>query len=230
MFSFKFFNKIQIASSLLDQEVLKESFNIYPKNLPKYFKNIPKKYNHFKSLRKGNTIKHCPGFINYFRNMISFKAPCDIEIYLEDNKIITNFGSGKLNDNKRFVVHAQEQFLSYVNQNKYAVICKLDFGINISADFPIIVNNSWWNFNNFEIVPGIINATDSYSSLNLFIPIPKNMNTIYIQKGQVMADLLFETDKKIKVDFPKKIKKIEYANYYFSVLKKMILPKRINVK
>jgi hypothetical protein len=222
-----FYNTVKISSSLIHKDVLKESFSLYPKNLPNYFKNIPKKYSDTLSIRKDNTIKNCSGFINYFRNMMSFKSPCDIEIIVEGNMVTSNFGANALNDNKRFSLHDDRQLLSYVVQDKYITIGKFMFDIKIKTDAPIIITNPWWEFNDFEIIPGVLNSSKYFNYLNLFIPIPKNKQRFFIKKGQVLANLLFETDKKIKIKFQDDIKEVHLLDYYFSVLKKLILPKRI---
>ena len=222
-----FSNKVKISSTLIHKDILKESFSVYPKNFPDYFKNIQKKYSNNLSAQKDNTIKKCSGFINYFRNSVSFRAPCDIELIIEDNMIKSYFGAGSLNDNKRFTIHDNKQFLNYVTQDKYITIGKLMLDIKIKTDAPIIITNPWWDFNNFEIIPGVLNTSKYFNYLNLFIPIPKNTNYIFIKKGQVLANLLFETDKKIKIKFEEDIKEVDLMDYYFSSLKKLILPTRI---
>ena len=222
-----FYSTIKISSTLIHKDILKESFSLYPNNLPNYFKTIQKKYSDTLSIQKDNTIRKCPGFINYFKNAVAFRAPCDIEIVVEDNTINSYFGAGNLNDGKRFSIHDNRQFLNYVPQNKYITIGKIMLDIKIKTDAPIIITNPWWDFNNFEIIPGVLNTSKYFNYLNLFIPIPKNTKHIFIKKGQVLANLLFETDKKIKIKFEDDIKEIDLIDYYFSILKKLILPTRI---
>ena len=68
-------------------------------------------------------------------------------------------------------------------------------------------------------------AYNLYCDLEIFLQNkPKH---IFIKKGQVLANLLFETDKKIKIKFEDDIKEIDLIDYYFSILKKLILPTRI---
>ena len=219
--------EFKISSDLVHMDILKESFFTYPKNLPDYYKNIPKFIELKDSFKKGRTMKHCSGFTNYFRNMISFRSPCDIQIIRKQNKLEAYFGSRSLNDSKRFNLHSPDQFLKHVNQDKYLGIAKIDLDIKFLCNAPMIVSNPWWYLNKFEILPGIINASKSLHYLNLFLPIEKNFDNLIIKKGQALCDIHFETEKKIKIKFVKELDALDLCDYYFSVFKKMILPKRI---
>lgn len=220
-----FSNRLRVGSNLIDSNILKESFVIYPKNIPKYFPNIPKKIDI--SFRR-KSLRSCSGFINYFRNMVCFLSPCDFEIIYDQNGVKeSHFGRGILNDGKRLSIHSNDQFLKYVNQDKYYAIVKLMFDIRINCSSPIIINNPWWNFSDFETVPGIINASKDYQELNLFLPLPKDKNHIFVKKGTPLCYMLFETDKKIKLKFVKKWKDFQWVDYYFSTIGKYLNKRRI---
>jgi hypothetical protein len=222
-----FSKKLKITSDLIDDSILKESFLSYPKNIPSYFPKIPKRIGF--SLRK-RSIRSCSGFLNYFRNMICFLSPCDIEIIYDEKQYEVSFGKGKLNDGNRFRIQGNDQFLNFINQDKYYTIAQMLFNIKFSCPYPIIINNPWWNLSNFEILPGVINATKVFQEMNLFIPLPKNLNRIFIKKGTPLCYMLFETNKDIKIEFVKYHSTFQYEDYYFSTLKKYLNKKRIFLK
>jgi hypothetical protein len=219
-------NGLKIQSNLIPVKILKNYFCIYPNNLPSYFKKIPVSLPHFSS--RDHTVRTCSGFINYYNNSITFKSPCDIEITHDNGKITSSFGGGDLNDNKRFKIHPGEQLLNYINQDKYLCICKISLDIFIQCKYPILINKSSWDFENFDIFNGIINAKDPID-LNFFIPFPKNKDRIFIRQNDPLFNLTILTDKKIKLNFlEEKHSPLNYDNfhYVFSSLKKYLLPKK----
>ena len=115
--------------------------------------------------------------------MICFLSPCDIEIIYDEKEYEVSFGKCYLNDGNRFRIQGNDQFLNFINQDKYYTVGKMLFNIKFSCPYPVIINNPWWNFSNFEILPGVINASKDYQEMNLFIPLPKNLNRIFIKKG-----------------------------------------------
>jgi len=108
--------RLKIGSRLLDEKVLKNCFLQHPHNVPDFFKRIPSKTK-FISLRRNKTLRHCSGFINYFRNLITVKAPADFEILYDEGGVHeTWMGRGILNDGRRFQTHDNSSFLGHVNQ------------------------------------------------------------------------------------------------------------------
>tara|TARA_R110000751_G_scaffold52663_4_gene114701 strand:- start:3126 stop:3803 length:678 start_codon:yes stop_codon:yes gene_type:complete len=222
-----FKHKLKIGSRLLNDRVLKNCFLQHPNNVPDYFKQIPSKTK-FISLRKNKTLRHCSGFINYFRNLIVIKAPADFEILYDEKGVQeTYMGRGILNDGKRFQTHDNAQFLKHVNQNKYAQIGKVMYDFQVQCSVPITVHNPWWHFVDYEVLPGVINATSHFQPLNLFIPLPKDKKHIIIRKDQVLCYLSFQTEKNIKIEYVKDWDTFHEGDYLFSALKKYILPKKI---
>lgn len=218
-----FKNKLEIYSNRIPINFLKDFIVTYPKNLPYYFKNIPKTC----PFKIGNNfnIRTCSGFINYFRRSILFKSPFDILITLQNNQIFCNFGSGVYNNDRNIVAHSANQFLQYIDNNKYEVIIKLIFGINLKSKIPITMNSSWWHFNDFEVIPGVLNAKIP-TELNLFIPIKKGVSEIRIKQNTPLCTLHLESDRKVKVIFKDdKINTKDYngLEYLKSNLKNKIL-------
>ena len=97
-------------------------------------------------------------------------------------------------------MHSQNQFLKYVDRDKYRVITKLIFGIFLKCKNPILVTNPWWSMNDFEIIPGILNAKTPLE-LNLFLPFKKNQSKMVIKQGTPLSMLHFESQKDIKLIF-----------------------------
>lgn len=218
----------EIYSNIISTNLIKNYFTIYPKNLPNYFKNIPRVCL-FKLENKPN-IRTCSGFLNYFRNVIVFNSPFDFVISVKGNEIKYKFGSGSFNGDKIITEHPAEQFLKYINNDKYLTILKMTLGIFIKSDYPVFINNSWWSLNNFEIIPGVINCKTPLE-LNFFIPIKKKDEEIVIRQNTPLATINVETDKKIKIIF--KNEKIDLRNfngleYMMSNLKNKILPSKFN--
>jgi hypothetical protein len=228
MFNFK--NELNIKSNLIPIKILKNYFYIYPNNLPKYFKNIPTTLPHFNL--KDHTVRTCSGFLNFYTNSITFKSPCDIEIKHEDGKVTSFFGKGLLNDTKRFKLHPNEQFLDYINQEKYLFICKLSLDIFIQCKYPVFMVNSLWDFNKIDIFNGVINAKDPID-LNFFIAFPRDKKNIFIKQNDPLFHLVVLSNKKIKINFfEEKHEELEYDNfhYVFNSLKKYLLPKKYHYK
>ena len=207
----------------LEKEDAKGMFEKIPNNFPKYFLSIPKTL--FNSEKRkfiphGRTIKTCSGFINLYKRSILFTSPFDVYIELDDTKIIsaragrTNFEVAEL--------HSGQQFLDYVpNNKKYKFILKINLPFSIDTNVSIHMSESFYHFNEFNILPGIISS--SYKgNINFFIPVKKEKNEIYIKKG----DPLFLFTPLCETEINLKLKKIEtYDKTYltFSTLKKHIL-------
>tara|TARA_R110000737_G_scaffold351534_1_gene394075 strand:- start:23 stop:697 length:675 start_codon:yes stop_codon:yes gene_type:complete len=222
-----FKNKIEIYSNRIPVSFLKDFICTYPKNLPSYFKNIPKTYP-FKVGRNFN-IRTCSGFLNFFKRSIVLKSPFDISLEIKDKQIFCEFGSGSYSNENNLDVHNSEQFLKYVDQNKYEIITKFIFGVFIKCKFPVLVTNPWWSMNDFEIIPGILNCKKP-TELNLFLPIKKNQSRITIKQGTPLCMLHFECEKDLKLVF--KQEKINPKNYngleYLKTnLKNMVLKNKI---
>jgi len=204
-----FKNKVEIWSNRIPINFLKQFFCTYPNNLPDYFRNIPKTYPF--RIGKNFNIRTCSGFINFFRRSIVFKSPFDISLEItKDNRIWCEFGSGSYSNEQNLQIHSQEQFLKWVNKDIYKIISKFILGIFIKSKDPIIITNPWWSMNDFEIIPGILNAKNPLE-LNLFLPIKKNTFRITIKQGTPLCMLHFESNKDFKIVF--KDKKINTRDY-----------------
>lgn len=229
-----FKKKLLIYSNRIPPDILKKFIVTFPFNMPQYFKKIPRTCPVSKIISPGNgTIKTCSGFINYFKKCVIFKAPYDILIKIEDQtngerRVFSYFGNGSYNQHgfANFVGMQNNSFLNYVDQSKYDLIFKLSFGIFIKSNVSILVSNPWWSFNNFEIIPGILNGKNTID-LNLFMPLAKDTKEIFIKRGQDLCVLNLETSKKVKLIFKKEThdKKDVFnsSEYNFSNLKNMLL-------
>jgi len=222
-----FKNKIEMYSNRVPMSFLKDFMCTYPQNLPSYFKNIPK-VSLFKVGRHFN-IRTCSGFINFFKRSIVFKSPFDIRIELRNNQLFCEFGSGSYSNENNLGVHSSEQFLKYVDTNKYAMITKLTLGIFIKCKYPVLLTNPWWSMNDFETIPGILNCKNPVE-LNLFLPIKTNQSVITIKQGTPLCMLHFESEKDIKLVLKKeKINPRDYngLEYLKTNLKNMVLKRKV---
>ena len=45
-----------------------------------------------------------------------------------------------------------------IGSNYIKAILKFNFGVTVQSKYPIHLNNPWWELNDFEIVPGVLNC------------------------------------------------------------------------
>ena len=84
--------------------------------------------------------------------------------------------------------------------------------------------------NNFEIIPGIINCVEPLD-LNIFIPIKKNQDHLYIRQGTPLALINFETDDQLNLIFSEENYKYSDwmgLHYTFSNFKRKLVKNIIN--
>jgi len=145
--------------------------------------------------KNNKTIKTCSGFINLFKRSLVFLSPFDIEIFIDNGLLKGTVGAAPLQN--YFTIHQQDQFLKYVKSD-YEVILKFMPQIRLKSNFSLLVSNPWWHLNNFEIIPGIINAKET-SELNIFIPVKKNQKHLYIKQNTPLCYINFETSENVKL-------------------------------
>ena len=131
---------------------------------------------------------------------------------------------GGLDWTKYFMHHPDWDFINYANSD-YAHILKFGPSFTIQCDYVSMISNAWWHMNDFEVIPGIINCKKPME-MNVFIPIKKEQNHLYIPQGTPLCYITFETDKQLKLSF--KNKGYNYAEhqglfYRFSNLKDKLL-------
>jgi len=193
-------NKVIIQSNVIPIDIVKNFLLSFPYNMPKYFKNIPSHFeDNGRMWKKNKTIKTCSGFINLFKRSLVFLSPFDIEIFIDNGVLNGNVGDLPLQN--YFTIHSHDQFLKYVKSD-YEVILKFNCQIRVKSDFSLIISNPWWHLNDFEIVPGVINAKET-SQLNLFIPIKKNQKYLYIKQNTPLCYINFETSKNVNLIYDK---------------------------
>jgi hypothetical protein len=220
--------KLEIYSNEIPIEFLKKFFKVFPENLPGYFKNIPKKCP-FSKFRADVTLKTCSGFINFYKKSIVFLSPYDIEYVIDNDRVDVRYTSFYF---KTVDFHANNQFLDYVDNKKYLLISKLLFGIYVKSDIPLLVTNPTWALNDFEILPGILNAKPA-TQLNLFVPVKKTDKKIFIKQNTPLCIIHAETEKNIDVIFNNdKYDQLSEngLNYLFSNLKNRLLGNKFKIK
>lgn len=221
-------NKVIIQSNIIPINILKKFLLSFPNNMPTYFKNIPR---HFEDngiiWKKNKTIKTCSGFINLFKRSLVFASPFDIEIFIDNGTLKGSVGSTPLQN--YFTIHQQDQFLKYV-ESDYEVILKFIPQIRLKSNFSLLVSNPWWHLNNFEIIPGVVNAKET-SELNIFIPLKKNQKHLYIKQNTPLCYINFETSKNVNIvydDTKYNLSDNLGLFYTFSNLKRKLLKNILN--
>lgn len=219
--------KLEIYSNNIPIEFLKNFVKVFPNNLPNYFKNIPKKCP-FSRFRADNTLKTCSGIINYYKKAIVFLSPFDIEFVIENDQVFVKFGNSNFNG---IQFHSNDQFLDYVQNKKYLCISKLIFGIFLKSDVPLLITNPTWALNDFDILPGIINAKKPLE-LNIFLPIKKEDKNIFIKQNTPLCVIHMETEKNVNIVFNKNkynSSSENGLNYIFSSLKDRLLKSKYKI-
>tara|TARA_R100001463_G_scaffold120836_1_gene176988 strand:- start:514 stop:1176 length:663 start_codon:yes stop_codon:yes gene_type:complete len=220
---------MEIRSSNIPLEVLKNYFLTYPKNIPDYLKKMPK---HFDEKNPNTrTVKTCSGLLNLYTRSVLFTSPFDIQVnFNKDGSWKAYVGHGGLGDNTVSDVPYQ-QFFKHKDNKKYKALLKFSFGINVQYKYPVHLNNPWWSLNNFETVPGVLNCKNPLD-LNFFIPIETNVEILSIPQGTPLILISSEVDSKIKLRFTKKPfdnRLINGLHYRFSTLKDMLLRRKFDV-
>jgi hypothetical protein len=221
---FKNNKNIIIKTNQIPVKILKQFLLTFPHNIPKYFKDIPSNFfdNKNRQIRSRKTVKTCSGFINLFKRSILFTSPYDIELFFEGKEIRGSVGSSDWN--KNFHHHADWQFIDYVKSD-YSFILKFQPFFSIQSDYNFIMTNPWWHMNNFEIIPGHVNCKEPLD-LNVFIPIKKQQDHLYIPQGTPLCYITFETEHQLDLIFKNKnYKQSDYLglSYTFSNLKRKLV-------
>ncbi|MEK9994531.1 MAG: hypothetical protein VW646_07200 [Hydrogenophilales bacterium] len=216
-------NDVLIRTNHIPINILKNHLLTFPNNIPNYFKNIPSKFLDSKGrfIRTQRTLKTCSGFVNLFKRSILYTSPFDIELFIDDGEIKGSVGHS--NWNNYIQSHPNWQFIEYT-QSDWAMVLKFMPFCTIQSPFNLMISNPWWHMNNFETIPGIINCKDPLD-LNIFIPIKKNQNHLYISQGTPLAYINFETDKQLNLKFSDKEYKFSDwmgLHYLFSNFKRKL--------
>ena len=226
---FKKNKEVIIRTNEIPTNILKNYILSFPNNIPSYFKNIPTKFLDQKRrpIKTQRTIKTCSGFVNLFKRSILYTSPYDIELFFDDGQISGSVGGS--NWDKYIQYHPDWQFIKYA-QSDWEVVLKFMPFCNIQSPYNLIISNPWWHMNNFEIIPGIINCVEPLD-LNIFIPIKKNQDHLYIRQGTPLALINFETDDQLNLIFSEANNKYSDwmgLHYTFSNFKRKLVKNIIN--
>tara|TARA_R100000734_G_C3315906_1_gene108124 strand:+ start:221 stop:835 length:615 start_codon:yes stop_codon:yes gene_type:complete len=201
-------------------------FKVIPKNYPPYFGAIPKTmFNPFTGHARPDqkTIKSCSGFINLYKRSILVSSPFDIYLEFDENKIITE-EIGKTGW-KITTQQNNAQLLNYANSKNYKFLIKLELPIYLKSDASIVMLDSFYHFNKYEIIPGIINK--KYESIiSFFMPVKKRQTELYIKQGDPLFLIVPMCEDKIKLKI-KKNNNVSTQNTIltFSSLKEFVMDK-----
>ena len=226
---FKKNKSIIVRTNEIPINILKNFLLSFPNNIPSYFKNIPSKFMDRKKrlLRSQKTLRTCSGFVNLFKRSILYNSPYDIELFIDDGKISGTVGGS--NWDKYIQYHPDWQFIKYAQSDWEMVIKFMPF-CNLQSPYNLIITNPWWPMNDFQIIPGIINCKEPLD-LNIFIPIKKGQNHLYIRQGTPLAYINVETDEQLDLVF--KDENYKYSDwmglhYLFSNFKDKLVKNLIN--
>ena len=220
---------IVIQTNEIPVDILKNFLLTFPHNMPKYFKDIPATFfdNQKRPIRSKKSVRSCSGFINLFKRSILFTSPYDIELFIENGEIRGSVGGS--NWNRYIQHHADWQFIDYVKSDWEMILKFMPF-FNIRSPYNLIISDPWWHMNNFQVIPGMVNCKEPLD-LNIFIPIKKGQNHLYIPQGTPLACINFETDNQLNLVY--RNKNYRYSDwmglhYTFSNLKRKLVKNIVN--
>ena len=219
-----FSREIKFTSNIINKNLLKDFVVPFPKNIPSYYKDIPRCIFHAgvkKFILGERTIKSCPGFLNLYKKSILIKWPFDSQ-YLFDHERIIYQRNGQDTNTPVADQHSNAQLLNYSNDTKYKFLLKLSPMILIHTQLEILAHPCTYEFNNSvkNVFQGVL--TKNYAGyLNFFVGIEKDQDELIIKQGTPLALITPLSDKKIKASYvdPNKIKlDNEVSNFKFSKL------------
>jgi len=227
---FKEVLEIYSEKNIFTVDEMKECFQHIPKNLPNYFKDIPKniyseKFNGYDMSK--NTIKSCAGIINLFKRSVVFCSPFDMQFGFKDNKLYFNLGSFPVDANQFIDIHPPEQFLKYAPKSmRNNVRCVLRFKSNMyyKCTSHMFLSHPFWHFPQLVACPGVLTKNQELN-LNIFFLISNKQENFIIRKGDPLAYITFLTDKSIKFKYKTIDKKENFLIKTFSRLKKYRMDK-----
>jgi len=226
---FKRNKDIVIQTNEIPVDILKNFLLTFPHNMPKYFKDLPTTFfdNQKRPIRSKKSVRSCSGFINLFKRSIVYTSPYDIELFIDNEEIRGSVGGSNLN--KYIQHHADWQFIDYVKSD-WKTILKFTSFFNIRSPYNLIISDPWWHMNNFQVIPGMMNCKEPLD-LNIFIPIKKGQNYLYIPQGTPLACISFETDNQLNLVYRNKNSRHSDwmgLHYTFSNLKRKLVKNIVN--
>ena len=221
---FKEVLEIYSEKNIFTIDVMKEWFQHIPKNLPNYFKDIPKNI-YSKDLKaydlSKNTAKSCAGIINLFKRSVVFCSPFDMQFSFDKEKIHFRLGAFPVEPSQFIEIHPAEQFLKYAPDFvKNNVKCVMRFKSNMyyKCTSHMFLSHPFWHFPQLVASPGILPKNQELN-LNIFFFISNKQEKFVIRKGDPLAYITFLTDKSVKFDI-NHFKKESFLVKTFSRLKK----------
>lgn len=223
-----FFNEKVIIygeKNMFTEEEIKNSFEHMPKNLPSYFKNIPRKI-FSEEMQKNdmsrNTLKTCSGFINLFKRSILFCSPFDMQFVFKENKLYFRLGTFPVDLNQFIDIHPAEQFLNYAPdsiKNNVKFVMRFKSNMYIKSTCNILQHHPFWHESKFVACSGIL-TKNFEMNLNVFFFVNKDQEEVIIKKGDPLIYMTFLTDKDINFKYKTIEKKEHFFIKTFSRLKK----------
>ncbi len=215
-----FRKKLEVLyNTAFEKEQIEKNIKRIPYNLPSYFKSIPTQL--FFPFQR--TIKTCPGYINLFKRSFLLCNPVDTYIEFDDTGIVLQ-KHGTYSD-QRAILHPTEHLLAYVpNKHDYKFIIKYHLPYSFKSDVSYISMDPGYHFSNHTTLPGIV-PSNWFNEYNIFIPIRKNQQKLYIKEGEPLSIIVPLTEKKLLLKFKEKPDgNIDKSiSYKFSNLKKFLL-------
>lgn len=130
-------------------------------------------------------VKNCPSFADFFSQ--GFVIPMWTDSVLKVRK--TGYEWYTSDDNFKWELHQQEQFISHIPAKNYRAVFKAmsPWYIKTEKNVSVLQLPMFYHFNNdFQVLPGIVN-TDYEHEINQQVVFTSSKEEIFIKRGTPLA-------------------------------------------
>lgn len=214
---FKFKQKPVVLNAYTYRKELVDLFPIQrmQKHIPEWWRNIDGKAYHPQfGETESNTMKHCAGFMDFYKYGYTIPLWTDAKFKLGMNG--RSFDALFSDEGSQGIIHQPEQRGSYLPANKYQhVKLSSPWMIDCSEEVNFAFVGNTWNIDNPDdiIVPsGVLNFKYQKSlNINMFLSYGSKEKVIELSSGTPLFNLLPMTEREIVLNV-KGVSKEEFAD------------------
>jgi hypothetical protein len=184
------------------------------KDIPKYFKNVPHSVDLGPSkFPDKHTIRHCPSFMDIFKEGMIVYAHCDIYLKVDENENKENDYYWEVPTGSKFFLeqHSDDQFLNYFPKSKVKKVFKLisPFEFIVPRGYSLRQIPLIYDYNpDWHIAYGTYQA-DKISEVVLQIMFTSEDNEVFIKSGTPLCYLVPYRREEFKYKVKKYTKKFQ---------------------
>lgn len=164
-------------------------------NLPKWWKELPKKTDNFESNMRG-----CAGVIDFFKKGITFKVTNSLEFHVNNQEV---FWNGNV-ESSSVVFHSEKQRGSYLN-NCYNPKIALPWRIRCKEEIYFLATTPTWSMENSDLViptQGVLEYKYNVSvNSNFFLKKTDSSYNFFIEEGTPVFIIFPLSDRKVILNY-----------------------------